>query len=268
MSGERDDRVLSVRDVSVLRQGRALIDSVSVDVRSGEQWTLLGPNGAGKSTLLALCGARLHPTRGTVHVLGHRLGRVDMRWLRTHIGHVDPRSRIEPYLPVRDVVLTGLHAAADLPKRWAPAESEAERADELIGALGLSARTSDRWAVLSQGERGRALIARALVTEPDLLLLDEPTTGLDLAAREILLDVLAELRVLRPELASVLVTHHLEELPASTTHALVLAGGRVIAAGPVDEAVDSDVISRAFEHPIRIDRNNGRWSATGAARVH
>ncbi|MGW4479055.1 ABC transporter ATP-binding protein [Rhodococcus triatomae] len=263
-----DQAVLEVRDVAVVRQGRSLLDEIGVEVRAGEQWALLGPNGAGKSTLLALCGARLHPTRGTVHVLGHRLGRVDMRWLRTHIGHVDPRSRIEPYLSVRDVVLTGLHAAADLPKRWQPTDAESVTADALVGSLGLTARADARWEVLSQGERGRALIARALVTRPDLLLLDEPTTGLDLAAREILLDVLGELRVLRPELATVMVTHHLEELPATTTHALVLSGGRVLASGPVEDALDSQIVSRAFGHPIRLDRVNGRWSATSAARVH
>lgn len=268
MTGVGNVPVLSVRDVAVVRQGRELIADISVDVAAGEQWALLGPNGAGKSTLLALCGARLHPTRGTVHVLGHRLGRVDMRALRTHIGHVDPRSRIEPSLGVRDVVLTGLLAAADLPKRWQPSEADLQRTDELIGSLGLAARVDSPWAVLSQGERGRALIARALVVEPHLLLLDEPTTGLDLAAREILLDVLMDLRTLRPDLASVLVTHHLEELPASTTHALVLSEGRVMASGSVDDVLDSDTVSRAFGHPVRIERNNGRWSATSAARIH
>ncbi|MFD4369533.1 ABC transporter ATP-binding protein [Rhodococcus sp. NPDC058521] len=259
-----DDVVLAVNDVTVVRQGRALIESISVDVRAGEQWALFGPNGAGKSTLLALCGARLHPTSGTVHVLGHRLGRVDMRSLRTHIGHVDPRSRIEPALTIRETVLTGLHAASDIPKRWAPSADEEARTDELIDALGLAERSSSQWAVLSQGERGRALIARALITRPDLLLLDEPTTGLDVAAREILLGVLAELRVLRPELSSVLVTHHLEELPSTTTHALVIANGAEVAQGNAEKTLTSDIITRAFEYPIDIERKKGRWSATGA----
>lgn len=260
--------VLSVEDAGVVRQGRALLESVGLEVRAGEQWALLGPNGAGKSTLLGLCGARLHPTTGIVRVLGHRLGRVDMRQLRTHIGHVDPRTRIEPYLSIREVVLTGLVAATALPRNWTPTGDQAERADELIEVLGLTARVSRQWSVLSQGERGRALIARALVTEPGLLLLDEPTTGLDLAAREILLEVLAQLRIVRPELSSVLVTHHLEELPASTSHALVLADGRVLASGPAETALTSEMISRAFGHPIRVERNRGRWSATGASRVH
>lgn len=257
--------VLSLRDVSVVRQGRALVAALDLEVQPGEQWALLGPNGAGKSTILALCGARLHPTTGTVHVLGHRLGRVDMRELRSTIGHVDPRTRIEPYLSIREVVLTGLLAASDLPKRWAPTADQAARADELIAVLGLTARAGREWAVLSQGERGRALIARALITEPRLLLLDEPTTGLDLAAREILLGVLAGVRTAHPDLATVLVTHHLEELPTSTTHAFVLADGRRVAAGTVDEALTSETVSRAFGHPIRVDRRAGRWSATGVA---
>lgn len=266
MTTEPAAPVLSVADVSVVRQGRALIEGISLDVHAGQQWALLGPNGAGKSTLLALCGARLHPTRGTVHVLGHRLGRVDMRWLRTTIGHVDPRTRIEPYLTIREVVLTGLHAASALPRHWAPTDAESRRVDDLLDSLGLTSRTHSVWEVLSQGERGRTLIARALITEPHLLLLDEPTTGLDLAAREILLHVVADLRVLQPDLATVLVTHHLEELPTTTSHAMVLADGRVLAAGPADETLTSDVVSKAFDHPIRIDRHRGRWSATSAAR--
>src|SRR5699024_4481009 len=132
--------------------------------------------------------------------------------------------------------------------------------------LGLGAIADRTWPVLSQGERGRALIARALITEPNLLLLDEPTTGLDLAARETLLGVLDDLRTHRPELASVLVTHHLEELPSTTSHALLLSGGRVVARGPVAEALTSATISRAFGHPIPLERRAGRWSATGAPR--
>lgn len=268
MSTDNRPSVLQLQDVSVVRQGRSLIAHIDLDVRAGEQWTLMGPNGAGKSTLLALCGAHQHPTTGTVHVLGHRLGRVDMRSLRTHIGHVDPRTRIDPRVTVRDAVLTGLYASTSLPPRATPSDEEQRKAGELIGMLGLGAITDSPWSVLSQGERGRALIARGLVTDPDLLLLDEPTTGLDLAAREVLLGVLAELRQLRPELASVLVTHHLEELPASTTHALVLSGGTVVARGEVDEALTSETISEAFRHPIAVERRAGRWSATGAVQAY
>ncbi|TWS19820.1 ATP-binding cassette domain-containing protein [Tsukamurella asaccharolytica] len=258
------DSVLALHDVAVIRQGRALVEAIELDVKRGEQWALLGPNGAGKSTILALCGARLHPTIGTVHVLGHQLGRVDMRWLRSTIGHVDPRTRIEPHLSIREVVLTGLHASSDLSRRWVPTAEQSELADDLLATLGLLGRAGREWSVLSQGERGRALIARALITEPRLLLLDEPTTGLDLAAREILLGVLAGLRNVHPDLATVLVTHHLEELPTSTTHAFVLADGRRVASGDVDRVLTSETVSRAFEHPIHVQRRDGRWSATGA----
>lgn len=268
MTTDNRPPVLQVHDVSVVRQGRPLIAHIDLEVRAGEQWTLLGPNGAGKSTLLALCGARLHPTTGTVHVLGHRLGRVDMRSLRTHIGHVDPRTRIDPHVTVREAVLTGLYASSALPPRAEPSVVEQQKTTELIEMLGLGAIADSPWSVLSQGERGRSLIARALVTEPDLLLLDEPTTGLDLAAREILLGVIAELQRLRPELSSVLVTHHLEELPASTTHALVLAGGAVVARGKVEDTLTSETITHAFGHPIVLERRSGRWSATGAVRAH
>lgn len=259
-----DELVLDVSEVTVVRQRRPLLRDVSFRVRAGEQWALLGPNGAGKSTLLGLCGAREHPTSGTVHVLGHRLGRVDMQWLRTTIGHVDPRSRIEPWLSVREALYTGLLAAAGLRKRWEPNEAERERCEELLDALGIAEKAERQWQVLSQGERGRVLIARALMTRPRLLLLDEPTTGLDLAARETLLSVIAELRALRPELATVMVTHHLEELPATTTHALVLADGQELACGTAEEAITSRVISEAFDYPVHVERRRGRWSATGA----
>lgn len=268
MPADDQSCVLRLQDVSVVRQGRALVAHVDLDIRAGQHWALLGPNGAGKSTLLALCGAQAHPTTGTVHVLGHRLGRVDMRELRTHIGHVDPRTRIDPYIPVREAVLTGLYAATALPRRAEPTVLEHQEAEDLIAVLGLRAITDSPWSVLSQGERGRALIARALVTDPDLLLLDEPSTGLDLAAREILLGVLAELRQLRPELSSVLVTHHLEELPVSTTHALVLAHGTVVARGSVHDTVTSEMITRAFGLPIVVERHAGRWFATAAAPAH
>ncbi len=257
--------VLCVDGVTVMRQGRALVDAVSVEVHAGEHWAVIGPNGAGKSTLLALCGAKLHPTSGTVHVLGHRLGRVDMRELRTHIGHIDPRTRIEADLSVREAVLTGLVAASDLPARWAPTAADTALADELTETLGLTARLATRWSVLSQGERGRVLIARALMTRPQLLLLDEPTTGLDLAAREILLDVLSGLREAHPRLSTLLVTHHLEELPASTTHVLVLAAGRVLTSGPAGQVLTSATITEAFGYPIAVERRAGRWTASSAA---
>ena len=264
MTPDAADFVLAVNGVSLIRQRRPLLQDVSFHVRPGERWALLGPNGAGKSTLLSLCGAREHPTRGEVHVLGHRLGRVDTHWLRTTIGHVDPRSRIEPWLTVREALYTGLFGAAGLRRHWAPDTAERELAERLLAALGIEEKADRKWEVLSQGERGRVLIARALMPQPSLLLLDEPTTGLDLAAREILLKVIGQLREMRPELATVMVTHHLEELPASTTHAMVLADGQELACGTAEEAITSGVISDAFDYPVRVERRNGRWSAIGS----
>lgn len=251
----RADRVCLVRD------GNVLLDSVSLTVRSGEHWALLGANGAGKSTLLGLLGAVTHPTRGSVEVLGRTLGRVDLRELRTLLGHVDPRHPLRSPLTVRQVVLTGLTNSVEPLPRWSPGAEQRDRAERLLRMLGMGGKTESRWPALSQGERGRTLIARALMPQPRLLLLDEPATGLDLAAREQLLDSLDTLREENPELSTVLVTHHLEELPASTTHAMLLRGGRCTASGPADEVLTTDHVSDCFGHPVRIDRADGRWTA-------
>ncbi|WLQ39838.1 ATP-binding cassette domain-containing protein [Streptomyces laculatispora] len=253
--------VIRADGVTLVRDGKVLLDSVSLTVRGGEHWALLGANGAGKSTLLGLLGAIRHPTRGTVEVLGRTIGRVDLRELRTLLGHVDPRHPLRSPLPVNDVVLTGLtNSVEPVPRRSASPEQR-ERADRLLKMLGMGGKEGSRWPALSQGERGRTLIARALMPQPRLLLLDEPATGLDLAAREQLLDSLDALREEHPELATVLVTHHLEELPASTTHAMLLRGGRCVASGPADEVLTTDQVSDCFGHPVRISRTDGRWTA-------
>ncbi|GGU99535.1 ABC transporter ATP-binding protein [Streptomyces spectabilis] len=255
--------VLRADSVAVVREGRRILDGVSLTVGAGEHWALLGANGAGKSTLLGLLGALTHPTHGTVDVLGSRLGTVDLRELRAHLGHVDPRHPLRSPLPVREVVLTGLtNSVARMPHRH-PSPAQRARAEALIGAMGLAARADARWPTLSQGERGRALIARALMPGPRLLLLDEPATGLDLPGRERLLDSLEALRTAHPRLATVLVTHHLEELPVGTTHAVLLREGRVLASGAVRDVVTTELISACFDHPVRVERREGRWSVRG-----
>ncbi len=253
--------MIEVADVDFIRDHKFLLRNVSLTVRTGEHWVLIGPNGAGKTTLLRLLGALAHPSHGTVRVLGQQLGRVDMRQLRTAIGHVDPRHPLEWPLRVREVVLTGATNTIALQQRWTPNAQQLQLADELIDVLGITDHREARWQTLSSGERGRVLIARALMPEPALLLLDEPATGLDLAAREQLLSGLDGLRSAHPMLASVLVTHHLEEIPASTTHAVLLRGGEVIAQGPVADVVTSELISRCFDHPVQINRDQGRWIA-------
>ncbi|UGT55493.1 ABC transporter ATP-binding protein [Nocardia asteroides] len=257
MSGEP---VIELDEVSFRREGKKIIDGISLTVRAGEHWALLGPNGAGKSTLLGFCGAVTFPTTGTVRVLGEQFGRVELARLRRSIGHVNPRHPLRSPLTVREVVLTGVTGTIDTPLRWSPTAAELARADAIIEAIGLGGKAGEIWPTLSQGERGRALIARALLSEPRVLLLDEPSTGLDLAAREQLLTTIDTLDRTHPEVASVLVTHHLEELPSSTTHALLIAGGRTVAAGPAAEVITTEHISTAFDHPIDV-RYDGRWSA-------
>jgi iron complex transport system ATP-binding protein len=259
--------VLELRDVTYRRDGKEIIRGVSFTVNRGERWAMLGPNGAGKSTILGFCGAVTHPTSGTVHVLGSQLGRVELQALRRMIGHVNPRHPLRSPLTVRDIVLTGLTGTIETTLRWQPTAAESERADALISSLGLGAKAGQRWPVLSQGERGRVLIARALICEPRLLLLDEPSTGLDIAAREQLLEAIDLLTQTHPDVATVLVTHHLEELPSSTTHALLLADGRVVSAGPARAAVTTENVSAAFDHPIDVQFSDGRWLARAARRT-
>ena len=253
--------VLELREVVFRRQGNEILHGIDLTVRSGEHWALLGPNGAGKSTILGFCGALSHPTSGTVDVLGRRLGRVELQELRRAIGHVNPRHALQSPLTAVEVVLTGLTGTVELTMRWTPTPEQVDLARALLADVGLSAREEARWTTMSQGERGRVLIARALISRPRLLLLDEPTTGLDVAAREQLLETIGGLTRTEPDLASVLVTHHLEELPVTTSHALVISHGRVVASGAVTDAVTTETISEAFEHPIRVQRERGRWSA-------
>ena len=256
--------VLELNNVSFRRNRKEILHDVSFTVRRGEQWVMLGPNGAGKSTILGFCGALTHPTTGTVDVLGHRLGRVELQALRRRIGHVNPRHPLQSALSVTDVVLTGITGTTERQMRWSPNTQEVTKAQHLIDVLGLSALAEDRWPTLSQGERGRTLIARALISDPELLLLDEPSTGLDVAAREQLLDTLSLLSSTHPELASVLVTHHLEELPVTTTHAVLISEGRVTAAGPAREVLTSAAVTATFNHPLEVEHTHGRWSARSA----
>ncbi len=256
------DIVLRADGVDLVRAGRLLLDQVTLTLRAGELWAVLGPNGAGKSTLLRLLATYAHPTRGQVEVLGQRLGRVDVFTLRPLVGLVTSHHPVPHGRTVRDVVLTGATGTIDLMAGWKPAAADVSRAETAIAVMGLGALAGARWPVLSQGERGRTLIARALVAQPRVLLLDEPAAGLDLAGREQLLASLDDLRERQPALATVIVTHHLEELPASTSHALLLRAGAMVAKGPVTDTLTSDLVSACFGYPVTIARNAGRFACT------
>lgn len=261
MNRSRMTEVLRLQNVDFVRESRPILTDVNLVVNAGEHWALIGPNGAGKSTILNMCGAEEHPTHGTVHVLGHQLGRVEIRKLRESIGHVNPRHRLRSALTMRQVVLTGATGTTELMPRWEPSREVLERAESLIAMLHLDPLENATWPTMSQGERGRTLIARALVTDPSLLLLDEPSTGLDVAAREQFLETVDHLHRSQPELATVLVTHHLEELPETTTHAMLIKNGRVLAAGGAHDVLTTELVSESFEHPIQIEYRDRRWQA-------
>jgi len=259
--------ILRLESVDVVRGGTQLLYDIDFAVEAGEHWALIGANGAGKSTMLTMCGAQQHPTRGSVFVLGQQLGHVEIRKLRERIGHVNPRHRVSSPLSILDVVLTGATGTNERMNRWEPSAALLERANELIDTLGLGGKESARWPTMSQGERGRTLIARALLMDPPLLLLDEPSTGLDVAAREQLLETVDHLHRTHPELATVLVTHHLEELPESTTHAMIIKEGRVLATGAARDVLTTELVSEAFDYPIAISHEGGRWSARASRAV-
>ena len=254
--------VLAVHEASFIRSGSEILRAIDMSVGAGEHWALLGPNGAGKSTLLNLCAAVTFPSRGHVEVLGHRMGTYDLRELRREIGFVNPRHPLQSNLGVEEIVLTGITGSIEPVPRWEPTEEQVERAHQLMKLTGVDTPSSPHWLTMSQGERTRTLIARAVIAEPSLLLLDEPTTGLDLPAREQLLAILDELRRVEPDMASVTVSHHFEELPSSTTHAYLLRNGHEVASGPVDEVLTSALVSECFAHPIEVRRTAGRWSAS------
>ena len=253
--------VLDIADVTFRRGQTQILHGIDLRIGAGEHWVLIGPNGAGKSTLLSFASAQVFPTSGTVDILGSRMGRVELAALRRLIGHVNPRHPLRSNLTVREVVLTGLTGTVERPMRWEPAPEDVVKADAQIAEVGLTSRADAGWKVLSQGERGRALVARSLIAEPQLLLFDEPTTGLDVAAREQLLETIDALSLRSPELSTLLVTHHLEEIPETTTHAALISDGRLTAAGPIAEVLTSEQVSAAFDHPIEVGFADRRWSA-------
>lgn len=260
---------LELRDVSVWAsdggERRALVRDVDWRVGVGEHWVVLGPNGAGKTSLLSVAGARRQPSEGTAAVLGQRLGATDIRELWRLIGSVDHRlgGRFNERLAGADVVLTG--ASGTTQPLWKTyTDRDRERARELIALLGCEPLRTRTFGVCSSGERQRLLTARALMPDPALLLLDEPSTGLDLPSREQLLTALADLAASSPTLATVTVTHHVEEIPPSTTHALLLADGAVVGQGPTAETLTGDALTRCFGLPIELTRHGLRYAARAA----
>jgi iron complex transport system ATP-binding protein len=256
------ETVLQMSGVAVVRDGSTLLADVDWTVRDGERWVVLGPNGAGKTTLLQIAAAALFPTRGGVDLLGERFGSVDLGELRTRVGLSSSAlgDRIPAHEKALDVVVTASYGVVG---RWSERYDDADvsRAQELLGRMGLRAFATRRFGTLSEGERKRVLLARALMTDPELLLLDEPAAGLDLGAREALLRLLTRLSQDDGAPPTVLVTHHIEEVPVGTTHALLLSRGRSIASGPVGEVLTGPLLSRAFGLPLVVEEREGRYTA-------
>lgn len=254
--------VLRLADVTYVRNGRPILDGVSWSVDEADRWVILGPNGAGKTTLLKLATANDYPTSGTVDVLDKRLGRVDIFELRNRIGFVSSATgrRIPANERVLDLVLT---AAYGVEGRWNEHydDLDVRQAERILSEWDLGDYADRTFGTLSDGERKRALIARAVMTDPELLLLDEPSASLDLGARERLLQMLSGFAQSTASPAMVMVTHHVEEIPPGFTHVLLMNGGRVQAAGPIAETLTPDALSATFGMDFELTESNGRYAA-------
>lgn len=260
------DPVVQMEDVDVVRGQAHLLRGVSWTVEADHRWVLLGPNGAGKTTLLQLAAAQMHPTRGTVRLLGETLGAVDVFELRPRIGLTSAAlaQRIAPGERTGDVVVSAGYAVVG---RWRERYDvhDLTRAALLMDQWGVAPLAHRSFGTLSEGERKRVQIARSLMTDPELLLLDEPGAGLDLGGREDLVTRLSDLAHYLYAPAQVLVTHHVEEIPPGYTHALLLRGGQVVTAGPVGDVLTEAALSETFGLRLTLARTDGRYTARRAA---
>jgi iron complex transport system ATP-binding protein len=246
--------------VTVRIGGRPLLADVRLEIREGERWALLGPNGSGKTTLLRVLGGYLHPSAGHVELLGRALGQTDVGLLRARIGQAGPalRALVRDTAEVGAVVVSGASGVLE-PAYRAPTDAESARARELLASVGCGALLGRRLGTLSSGEQQRVGVARALMPDPDLLLLDEPFAGLDLAGREGLIAALGSLAAASRPAAIVLVVHHLEEIPVGFDRVALLRAGRLVSAGPPATALTGRTLSRAFDVRLRVTRRSGRY---------
>lgn len=256
-------KTLELGGVRLTRDGRDLLSDISWVVNSDERWVVVGSNGSGKTSLVRIACMYEHPSSGTVELLGETLGRTDVRKLRRRVSLVSPAmaDMIRPHLDARDVVMCAKYAALE---PWWNTYEDADRAkaEALLFAQGVGFTSRRSFGSLSSGERQRVLLSRALMSDPELVLLDEPALGLDLGGREALVDRLGEIAANPSSAPSILVTHHVEEIPSSYTHLLALRGGQVIASGPMETTLTGEVLSDTFELPLSVNRHSdGRWNA-------
>jgi len=262
------DLVLDLRDVSLRREGKNLVGPLSWQVELDERWVMLGPNGAGKTSLLKIAAALEYPSTGTAVIVGEQLGRTEVTELRSRLGmsSVAVAGRIPGDEVVQDLVVSAGYAVLG---RWRERydQMDFDRAADMLEAIGAEHLAERTWGTLSEGERKRVLIARALMTDPELLLLDEPGAGLDLGGREDLVARLGDMALDPDAPATVLVTHHVEEIPPGFTHAMLLAEGEVTAMGLIEDVITSENLSRAFAQAITVSVIDGRYFARRSRRA-
>jgi iron complex transport system ATP-binding protein len=258
-------RVIDFNNVSVFREKRAILNNVDWQVEANQRWVVIGPNGAGKTTLLRVAAAQIHPSQGQAEILGERLGEINVFDLRTRIGFAS--SALASHIPnsesVLDAVMTASYAVTG---RWNEKYDDIDerRARRVLSEWKLSDFADRAFGTLSDGERKRAQIARAVMPDPELLLLDEPVSSLDLAAREQTLSIISQYAQSPYAPAMVMVTHHLEEIPAGFTHALIIREGQIFAAGEINSTLTSEKISEAFGFSLVVTQEAGRFRARAA----
>ncbi|MDR2373418.1 MAG: ABC transporter ATP-binding protein [Bifidobacteriaceae bacterium] len=259
------NEALRFEQVRVTRGPKTILDGVDWVVREGQHWVMLGPNGAGKTTLLQIAATRLFPTSGRAWVLGKQLGRVDVFELRSRVGFASAAlaGRIPMAEKVSDAVVTGAYGVTGRWRETYEADDEA-RARDLMAAFDVLGLADRPFGTLSEGERKRTQIARALMADPEVLLLDEPSAGLDLGGREVLVGALAELAADPRSPVMVLVTHHIEEIPPGFTDAALMAEGRLVAAGPLAEALTDASLSQTFGMDLLVSTRGDRWGAVAS----
>jgi iron complex transport system ATP-binding protein len=261
------DAVLEFADVTVKRGQATLLEGIDWTVEEDERWVILGGNGAGKTTLLQVAAAQIHPTSGVAGLLGEVLGTVDVFDLRPRIGLTSAAlaDRIPRHELVRDVVVSASYSVLG---RWREHydELDHERAKDLLVEVGAGELLDRTFGTLSEGERKRVQIARALMTDPELLLLDEPAAGLDLGGREDLVSTLSVLAMDDASPTTILVSHHVEEIPPGFTHAMLLRKGRIVASGPLEQVMTEEILSTTFGMPLQLTHEDGRWAARRRVR--
>lgn len=262
------DLLLDFDNVELIRGGNTLVGPVNWQVELDERWVIIGPNGAGKTSLMRLAAAEEFPTKGRLWVLGERIGKTDMRDLRAAIGMSSAAlaNRIPNNENVGDLVISAGYAILG---RWREEydELDRERATDILEQVGAYHLIDRTWGTLSEGERKRVLVARALMTDPELLLFDEPGAGMDLGGREDLVAYVGDLAMDPDAPAMVMITHHVEEIPVGFTHAMLLDEGKVIAQGLIDDVMTSENLTRAFHQPIELSEIDGRYFARRARRA-